>query len=118
MTTPTIILVASLALTAVDGDTVRIGEDGERLRLESIDAPETGHRADCPSEAILGDQATHRLTELLPDVVAIEGGEERGGYGRPLVTLRLSDGRTLGEVLISEGLAVPWAGRRHEWCAD
>lgn len=109
-------IALTVALSVVDGDTVKIAATGERLRLEHIDAPERGHRADCPSEAALAERATERLEQLLPHVAAIEDSGRRGGYGRRLVTLRLTDGRTAGDVLIAEHLAVPWAGRRHDWC--
>ena len=42
---------------------------------------------------------------------------EMDRYGRRLVRLSL-DGRDVGAVLISEGLAVPYrGGRRIDWCA-
>ncbi|MFQ6552478.1 thermonuclease family protein [Aestuariibius insulae] len=105
-----------LVLGTVDGDTVECLPTGANLRLEAIDAPERGHRADCRSERDLAESATRRMEELLRDVVAVEDSGRTGGYGRPLVRLRLRNGQTVAEVLISEGLAVQWAGRRHEWC--
>lgn len=115
MTSATLVLITA-GLIAVDGDTMKFQDTGERLRLEMIDAPERGHSADCDSEAALAEIATVRMAELLELGVIIEGGDRRGGYGRPLVVLRLSDGRSVGDVLIAEGLAVPCAGRRQDWC--
>jgi endonuclease YncB( thermonuclease family) len=38
-------------------------------------------------------------------------------YDRPLVVLRLPDGRTIGSVLLAEGLAVEWTpGSDFNWC--
>lgn len=110
-------ITLTLALIVVDGDTVKLADTGERLRLEHIDAPERGRGADCPAEADLAERATARLEQLLPHIAAIEDSGRRGGFGRRLVTLRLTTGQTAGDVLIAEGLAVPWAGRRHDWCA-
>ncbi|PNW32912.1 UNVERIFIED_CONTAM: hypothetical protein BEN50_19100 [Euhalothece sp. KZN 001] len=102
---------------AIDGDTVEI-VTGEDLRLEQIDAPELN--AQCAEEAALAWKATERLKTLLPRVVDIEDSGFRGVYGRRLVTLRLDDGRSASDVLVSEGLAVWWAGERHprsrDWC--
>lgn len=109
------LFIGPFPLTVVDGDTVKIQAIGERLRLESIDAPERGHRADCPSEAVLAEQATQRLVEIVNAGVRVIYTGERGGWGRPLIHLRTLDGQAVGEILVTEGLAVPWAGKRHEW---
>jgi endonuclease YncB( thermonuclease family) len=101
-------------LAVVDGDTVR-GPFG-RLRLVAIDAPERGHRAGCLEELVAAERATRRLAELVARGVIVEATGELGRWGLPLVRLRLEDGRTAGAVLVAEGLAVPWSGRRAEWC--
>mgnify|MGYP003642134196 CR=1 FL=1 len=94
-----ITLMTCAVLLAVDGDTVKC--DGQNLRpmgdgapfVSGFDAPEIGRFADCPEE--------HRLDR----------------FGRPLVALRLPDGRTLGSILIAEGLAVEWTpDYRARWC--
>ncbi len=51
-----------------------------------------------------------RIAELEP------GTRDRDRYGRLLRTVR-RNGRSLGAVLIAEGLAEPWRGRRSDWCA-
>lgn len=96
----------------VDGDTFRW--EGERIRIADIDAPETD-QAKCPAERERGEQAKQRLLELLNggDMHIVRSGVDR--YRRTLATVTVN-GRSVGEQLISEGLARPWAGRRMPWC--
>lgn len=98
----------------VDGDTAWIG--GVKVRVADIDAPET-HPPRCPSEADLGDRATRRLAELLSEgpfeLAAIE--RDQDVYGRKLRVI-MRNGRSIGDQLVSEGLARSWDGRRHPWC--
>jgi micrococcal nuclease len=99
----------------IDGDTIRYG--GERIRLLDIDAPET-RGAQCPSEAELAERATLRLLELInegPFELVPRGSRDRDVYGRQLRVL-MRDGRSLGGILVEEGLARPWEGRRRSWC--
>lgn len=114
--TPTILAAAFTALIAVDGDTIKDPTTGQRMRLAGIDAPERGHRADCVDEYRLAQRATDRLAALLPSArVEYLGRSDR--YNRPLIRLRLPDGRTVGDALVSEGLAVPYDPRqRADWC--
>ena len=98
----------------VDGDTFWLG--GEKVRIADINTPET-HAAGCPAEQALGQAATRRLIALLntgPFELA-QSGRERDRYGRLLRTISRG-GRSLGEVLVAEGLAEPWRGRRSSWC--
>ena len=120
----TAVILSCKTLVAVDGDTIRC--DGERMRLlgdgapfvSGIDAPEI-RRARCGAEKLLGERARHRLAELIrTDGLVIEDSRKRDSYRRPLVRLRLPDGRTAGGVLLAEGLAVKWLpGQRYDWCA-
>ena len=120
----TAVILSCKTLVAVDGDTIRC--DGERMRLlgdgapfvSGIDAPEI-RRAGCGAEKLLGERARQRLAELIrTDGLVIEDSRKRDSYRRPLVRLRLPDGRTAGGVLLAEGLAVEWfPGQRHDWCA-
>jgi micrococcal nuclease len=99
----------------IDGDTIRYG--GITIRLADIDAPET-HSPSCASEAALGRQATRRLLELMnegPFAVVRAGLRDEDRYGRKLRTLERG-GRSLGDVLVAEGLARPWDGARRSWC--
>ncbi|MGH1481721.1 MAG: thermonuclease family protein [Geminicoccales bacterium] len=98
----------------VDGDTFRYR--GETIRVSDIDAPEV-RDYQCASEAALGHRATERLLSLLnAGAFRLEAsGRDRDRYGR-LARLVIRDGRSLGDVLIGEGLARRWAGARHSWC--
>lgn len=98
----------------VDGDTFYFGT--EKIRISDIDAPETSPPR-CALEADLGDRATTRLSELLSagpfELVRFDRDTDR--YGRKL-RVAMRDGRSLGDVLVSEGLARTWTGRRQPWC--
>lgn len=98
----------------VDGDTFWMG--GEKIRIADIDTPET-HPPRCVEEAERGTRATERLQELLNagpvTLGSIDRDEDR--YGRKLRVV-MRDGVSLGDTLIREGLARPWAGRRMSWC--
>jgi micrococcal nuclease len=98
----------------VDGDTIWYG--GVKIRLADIDTPEV-FSPKCASEAALGRRATEHLQELLNagpfEVVPIERDADR--YGRKLRILE-RHGRSLGDILIAEGLARRWDGARRSWC--
>lgn len=98
----------------VDGDTFWL--DGSKIRIADIDTPEVGSPG-CASEAALGRQATLRMRELLSagsfDLVTVDRDEDV--YGRKLRVVE-RDGRSLGAMLVAEGLASTWEGRQHEWC--
>lgn len=103
------------AVRVVDGDTFWHG--GDKIRIADIDTPET-HPPRCAYEAQLGAEATQRLDELLaegPFELRPTGGRDVDRYGRKL-RLVVRDGRSLGGVLVAEGLARPWTGRREPWC--
>jgi endonuclease YncB( thermonuclease family) len=100
----------------IDGDTFRF--QAETIRIADIDAPET-HPPRCAQEARLGERATRRLQELLsagPFELRQVGGRDADRYGRKLRNVTRG-GRSLGQVLVSEGLAREWNGRRRPWCA-
>ena len=98
----------------VDGDSIWL--DGEKIRVADIDAPET-HPPRCPTEAAIGERATQRLHQLVnagPFTISrVDRDTDR--YGRKLRVLT-RDGRSLGDVLVSEGLARTWSGSREPWC--
>lgn len=99
----------------VDGDTIWM--DGVKIRVADIDAPET-HPPRCQHEAELGSRATQRLYELVnagPFTAHQAGDRGRDRYGRQLRIL-MRDGQSLGGLLVQEGLARSWDGRRHPWC--
>ena len=100
----------------VDGDT--IWYQGTKIRVADINAPEVS-KPDCAREAMLGDEATARLTELLNAgnfaLVRPAGTPDRDNYGRALRELH-RNGESLGAVLVGEGLAEEWGGARIDWC--
>jgi micrococcal nuclease len=102
------------ASCVIDGDTIWHG--GVKIRLADIDTPEV-FNPKCASEAALGRRATERLLALLNagpfEVVPIERDADR--YGRKLRILE-RHGRSLGDILIAEGLARRWDGARRSWC--
>lgn len=99
----------------VDGDT--LWSNGVKIRVADIDAPEIG-TPQCAAEKALGDRATIRLMELVnagPFDMQSWPGRDEDKYGRKLRVL-IRDGRSLGDILVSEGLARTWTGRRQPWC--
>ncbi len=98
----------------MDGDTFYL--EGESIRIADIDAPET-HPARCTYEKELGERATHRLRTLLNarpfEIRPYE--RDRDMYGRKLRVIA-RDGQSIGGILVSEGLARPWGGKREPWC--
>jgi len=110
------VALATIAPYIIDGDTIVIAR--EHIRIANIDAPETRH-AKCDAELRLGLAAKHRLEILLAagdiETHLAYPNRPRDRYGRTLATVTV-DGEDVGEILISEGLARRWDGRRHPWC--
>lgn len=120
-------------ITILDGDTVALPCDpargiypgcGERIRLEGIDAPETGRRARCEAEAVAGLEAKAALGEILRgrEVAITRTGVDK--YRRTLARLSVA-GRSVDEAILATGLAIPyhpgrpaWAARCRHWCPD
>lgn len=98
----------------VDGDTFWF--HGQDIRIADIDAPET-HEWHCPSEKARGDKATERLHELLESgaiqLQSIDRDEDV--YGRKLRLVHVN-GTSVGETLISEGLAHRYVRGKLPWC--
>ena len=108
-------IAAAAGWIVIDGDTVHTGS--ERYRLLDIDAPEI-HHAQCAAERRLGTLAKRRLQALLetgPVEFRPDPPTERDRYGRLLAHL-IVNGEDVACVLIREGYAVPWTGRRANWC--
>jgi micrococcal nuclease len=98
----------------VDGDTIWM--DGEKIRIADIDAPET-HPSRCAEEARLGNAATKRLQVLLNTgpIKLVSADRDTDRYGRKL-RIVMRNGRSVGGLLIEEGLARAWEGHRRPWC--
>lgn len=101
----------------VDGDT--IDYHGQRIRMIDYDAPEIGEPK-CAGERALGHRAKDRLVQILNSgevEIRVKGKRDEDRYGRKL-RLVLVNGHSVGDMLIAEGLAWPWEGRRHRWCGQ
>jgi len=98
----------------VDGDTFWMS--GEKIRIADIDTPEI-HQPRCMAEYEQGERAAQRLLTLLnAGAFSLEPvAREKDRYGR---TLRVVNrrGRSVGAMLVAEGLARPWTGSRQPWC--
>jgi endonuclease YncB( thermonuclease family) len=99
----------------VDGDTFVYA--GTRIRIADIDTPEVHGR--CPYETELAARATARMRQLLAagafELQPLASGRDEDRYGRKL-RIVTRGGRSLGDVLVAEGLARTWTGRRELWC--
>ncbi len=99
----------------VDGDTIWL--EGVKIRIADIDTPEIS-QPKCDYEYDLGIKARDRLVVLLNEgefTLATIGNRDEDQYGRKLRVI-LRGGRSLGDQLVSEGLARTWTGRREAWC--
>lgn len=105
----------SARVRVIDGDTFDYG--GTRVRIADIDAPEV--HGQCPYEMALAARATQRMRALLAagpfELHALRNGRDEDRYGRKL-RIVTRGGRSLGDVLVAEGLARTWTGRREPWC--
>lgn len=109
-------LALCLVVSVHDGDTIRC--DGEKVRLENIDAPELAGSSRCtnpPRSTRNPPWCDYRLGERSRDalrafVVRGQVRIERQGvdrYGRTLARVTVN-GRDAGEWLIGQGLARRW----------
>lgn len=99
----------------VDGDTFWL--EGDKIRIADIDTPEISEPK-CDAEYQLGMKATHRLRDLLNEgafEVRPIGNRDEDRFGRKLRVV-VRGGQSLGDQLVSEGLARTWTGRRQPWC--
>ncbi|WP_353843350.1 thermonuclease family protein [Mesorhizobium sp.] len=109
--------LARSQFTITDGDTIRLNGAAKGTRLVGFNTPESIEPS-CEAEAQLGRRAKARLKELVA-VAKLElkmvpcscmpgtEGTDACNYGRSCGSL-FADGRDVGEVLVSEGLAVPF----------
>ena len=103
----------------VDGDTIDDLANGVRYRLANIDAPEIGDNARCVSERARGEAARWAAIQLVraATVVSVRRTFRKDRFGRRVAYV-LVDGVDLGDALVSRGLALPWWGRRVNWCGS
>ncbi len=97
-----------------DGDSLRLGmtQAAEAIRIFNIDAPEI--EGQCVHESDLAQRSKRRLAELLQGqrVEVLRQGTDR--YGRTLANVSIN-GRDAGDILVNDGLARTWSGRREPW---
>lgn len=92
-----------------------------RVRLDGLDAPEKGHRADCDRERRKQDEGENLVKAALAEsggrVLLSDVSWDKYG-GRINATVWLPDGRNLNEMLIRRGLAKQYngGGPRPTWC--
>jgi endonuclease YncB( thermonuclease family) len=109
--------INSVDVRVLDGDTITAFNKRPNIRLVGFNAPETD-RAACPAERELGIRAKDRLLALVRagnltfeyircSCPAGTHGTPICNYGRDCGTLK-SNGRDVGDILINEGLAVPF----------
>ncbi|TAY52913.1 thermonuclease family protein [Rhizobium leguminosarum] len=108
---------ANQAFTITDGDTVHVSGERAGTRLVGFNTPEK-FSPQCEYERQLGERASARLRELVAQgsarlikvACACPPGTEgtsRCNHGRSCGVLKV-DGRDVGQILIAEGLAVPF----------
>lgn len=91
---------------AVDGDTLLL--NGERLRLEGIDAPELGQTCRVAGRAIAcGEAARQRLAQWAEKGALSCSGGERDRYDRLLVRCKVGDA-DVNAAMVREGRAVAY----------
>jgi micrococcal nuclease len=108
-------------LRIVDGDTVDVDLDlgfkivlsDERVRIAGIDTPES--RTKDPEEKKFGLASKERLKELLGKTAVIRTmkPDSKEKFGRILGDF-IVDGKSVSEILIEEGYAVPYQGDNKE----
>lgn len=94
-----------------------LGKYGRKIRIADIDTPEVSEPK-CSSELALGKRATDRMLELVNEgSFDLRGWTDRDTdrYGRKSRVL-IRDGRSLGDIIVSEELARTWSGRQEPWC--
>jgi micrococcal nuclease len=98
----------------VDGDTFWFS--GQKVRIADINTPEISSPA-CRRERELGEKAKRRLHQLINagPIELRKQGRDRDQYGRLLRTVH-RNGHSLGDILVAEGLAHRWKGRKESWC--
>ena len=109
--------IESASVRVIDGDTIEVEGRKPNIRLVGFNTPEI-RNAKCEDEGRLGVDATNRLRDLVkanPLELTIvrcackpgTEGTRNCNFGRSCGVLKIN-GRDAGEILIAEGLAVPF----------
>ncbi|MGV1832738.1 thermonuclease family protein [Agrobacterium vitis] len=98
----------------VDGDTFWFR--GEKIRIADIDTPELSSPR-CESERELGLAAKQRLLDILNSgpLSFKTTARDEDRFGRKL-RIVYRNRRSVGDILVAEGLARKWEGSRQSWC--
>ena len=106
-------------VNVADGDTVtlRTAEGQRRLRLDSIDAPETGHGSAEPGQPH-GEAAREHLAKLVAGRELTAQCYERDQYKRDLCALMLPDGNSANRAQVQAGYAWAYTARRGDYLRD
>lgn len=110
----------------IDGDTVAFEaaflpdplKEELSIRVFGVDTPEKGHRAACPKEAALGEEASKFTKDLVKkskkqQVVLMDWDK----YGGRVLGDVILDGESLRKLLISKGYAREYYGEaKQSWC--
>jgi endonuclease YncB( thermonuclease family) len=108
-------LVRGDSVGVIDGDTFVYRDI--HIRIADIDTPEVHGR--CAAETALAARATQRMRALLAagpfELHPTGDGRDEDRYRRKL-RIVTRNGRSLGDMLVAEGLARTWTGRREPWC--
>jgi endonuclease YncB( thermonuclease family) len=104
-------------LGVIDGDTFSDQITGVRYRLQNVDCPETEERARCAMERSWGHVAKLQAKTIVAQAqrLSVRRSKRVDQYGRRIARI-LVDGKDLGKLLIADGVAVPWRGKRERWC--
>jgi micrococcal nuclease len=100
-----------------DGDTIRIqkGSKKYKIRLLGVDTPEKeGPYTRAEPFGIEASRRTRGLVEGKTVNLIYGSGRKWDKYGRLLAFVYLNDGRSLGEILLSEGLAEVYRKASHK----
>jgi endonuclease YncB( thermonuclease family) len=100
--------LAGRVVRVADGDTLTLLISGvqHRIRLASIDAPETGHGRKRPNQPY-GEASRRSLSGLVAGKSVVLRCYERDHYGRDVCDVPLEQGRTASQVQVATGMA--WA---------
>jgi micrococcal nuclease len=109
-------------LKAYDGDTIKTtlaplkGITPLSIRVYGIDTPEITGK--CDKEKLLARKARDRLNLILKDEITVLPMDWDKYGGRFVATVFDKNGKNVGDILISEGLAVPYFGDKKisNWC--
>lgn len=98
----------------VDGNT--FWQDGIMIQLADIDVPDAS-AGRCPSERQKAVAAKLRLQAILNDgTFVLSGSSRRDDDGGGKMRIAMRAGRSIGDQMVSEGLAHRWTGQSSSWC--